>query len=316
MTFNRKNLMGLCAFLAAACLVFLFTGCEESEEQMRQNAQNAGYMEGWSEEDGQFIPNLVYNKEKNLQYDMYLPKDLKKDAPVRLLLFIHGGAWKEGSRYDVAYACKYYAKHNCVTATLEYSLLSKDHPEVTIPTMLDEITECIGAIKEKLAADGYQTSKIALAGVSAGGHLALLYSYSRAEESPIPIAFVFQKVGPCDFCERTLGAQDSAGLISFLTGKRVRPADLNKPKVKEFAETLSPLSYVTEKTVPTIYAYGGMDFLVRQCNRDALTQALEKNGIPHICVDFPHSHHAMWSDPDKTEEFRKAVLSYCDKYMP
>ena len=38
--------------------------------------------------------------------------------------------------------------------------------------------------------------------------------------------------------------------------------------------------------------------------------------LDRICVDFPHSHHAMWSDPDKTEEFRKAVLSYCDTYMP
>ena len=311
MKYPKMILSGVCL-----CLAFLFTGCEESEEQMRQNAQNAGYMEGWSEEDGQFIPNLVYNKEKNLQYDMYLPKDLKKDAPVRLLLFIHGGAWKEGSRYDVAYACKYYAKHNCVTATLEYSLLAKDHPEVKIPTMLDEITECIGAIKEKLAAEGYQTSKIALSGVSAGGHLALLYSYSRAEESPIPIAFVFEFVGPTDFCERTLGAKDSAGFISFVTGQKINPEDLNKPEIKKLGESLSPLSFVTEKSVPTICAYGGKDWLVPACHRNALVRALEKNGVPHVCVDFPNSDHGMGNDPDKAEEFRKAVFSYCEKYMP
>lgn len=310
-----RIVLNVCVLLTLAVSAVLTGGCT-TEEQMKQYAQNAGYMETWSEEDGQYIPNLVYDKEKNLQYDMYLPKDLKKDAPVRLLLFIHGGAWKEGTRYDVAYACKYYAKHNCVTATLEYSLLSKEHPEVKIPTMLDEITECIGAIKEKLTADGYQTSKIALAGVSAGGHLALLYSYSRAEESPIPIAFVFEKVGPCDFTEKTLGAKDCASLLAFLTGKRVRPSDLSKPKAIQFTESLSPVCFVTKKSVPTIYAYGWMDFLVKINQRDALTEALEKNGVPHICVDFPHSHHAMWSDPDKTEEFRKAVLSYCDTYMP
>ena len=56
--------------------------------------------------------------------------------------------------------------------------------------------------------------------------------------------------------------------------------------------------------------------LVRFGVTKRVTDLLEKNGIPHICVDFPHSHHAMWNDPDKTEEFRKAVLSYCETYMP
>lgn len=304
MTINRKSLLDFCLFLALAVASILTAGC-------------AGGKEAWSEEDGQFIPNQVYDKEKNLVYDMYIPKDLKKDAPVRLMLFIHGGAWKGGSRHDIAYDCRYYTKqHNCVTATIEYSLLSPQHPEVTIPTMLDEITACISAIKEKLEAEGYQTSKIALSGVSAGGHLALLYSYSRAEESPIPIAFVFEFVGPTDFCERTLGAKDSAELLSFITGKKIKPEYLNKPKVKNLAESLSPISFVTDKSVPTIYAYGGKDWLVKLCHRDALTQALEKNGVPHVCVDFPNSNHAMSNDPGKIEEFRKAVMSYCDKYMP
>ena len=182
--------------------------------------------------------------------------------------------------------------------------------------MLDEITACIGAIKEKLEAEGYQTSKIALSGISAGGHLALLYAYSRAEESPIPIAFVFEFVGPTDFCERTLGAKDSAGILSFIAGKKIKPEYVNKPKVKKLAESLSPVSFVTEKSVPTIYAYGGKDWLVKLCHRDALTQALEKNGVPHVCVDFPNSDHGMSNDPDKLEEFNKAVMSYFDTYMP
>lgn len=303
MTFKSKIVLDFCMFLVLAAASILTVGC-------------VGGQEAWSAEDVQAILNQVYDKEKNLVYDMYIPKDLKKDAPVRLMLFIHGGAWKGGSRHDVAYACKSYTKQNCVTATIEYSLLSKEHPEVTISTMLDEITACIGAIKEKLEAEGYQTSKIALSGVSAGGHLALLYSYSRAEESPIPIAFVFEFVGPTDFCERTLGAKDSAGLLSFIVGKKIKPEYVNKKQVIKIAESISPVSFVTEKSVPTIYAYGGKDWLVRRCHRDALTQALEKNGVPHVCVDFPNSDHGMSKDPDKMEEFRKAVMSYCDKYMP
>ncbi|MBR0191068.1 MAG: alpha/beta hydrolase [Thermoguttaceae bacterium] len=303
MTFKSKIVLDFCGFLVLAAASILVIGC-------------GGFGEPWSPEDGQLIPNQVYDKDRNLVYDLYIPKDLKKDVPVRLMLFIHGGAWKGGNRHEQDYACRSYAKSGCVTATIEYSLLSGKHPEVTILTMLDQITACIRDIKEKLAAEGYQTSKIALSGVSAGGHLALLYSYSRAEESPIPIAFVFEFVGPSDFCERTLGAKDSAGFISFVTGQKINPEDLNKPEIKELGESLSPISFVTEKSVPTICAYGGKDWLVPPCHRDALVQALEKNGVPHVCVDFPNSDHGMGNDPDKAEEFRIAVFSYCEKYMP
>ncbi|MCR5162751.1 MAG: alpha/beta hydrolase [Thermoguttaceae bacterium] len=303
MTFKSKIVLDFCGFLVLAAASILIIGC-------------GGSGEPWSPEDGQFIPNQVYDKDRNLVYDLYIPKDLKKDAPVRLFLFIHGGAWKGGNRHEQDYACRSYAKNGCVTATIEYSLLSGKHPEVTILTMLDQITACISDIKEKLAAEGYQTSKIALSGVSAGGHLALLYSYSRAEESPIPIAFVFEFVGPSDFCERTLGAEKSAKFLTFVTGQKIAPEDLNKPEIKKLGESLSPLSFVTEKSVPTICAYGGKDWLVPACHRDALVQALEKNGVPHVCVDFPNSDHGMGNDPDKAEEFQKAVFSYCEKYMP
>ncbi len=39
------------------------------------------------------------------------------------------------------------------------------------------------------------------------------------------------------------------------------------------------------------------------------------HGIAHAAIDFPNSHDGMWSAPDQTEEFRKAVLTYCQTYM-
>ena len=39
------------------------------------------------------------------------------------------------------------------------------------------------------------------------------------------------------------------------------------------------------------------------------------HGIAHAAIYFQNSHDGMWSDPDQTEEFRKAVLTYCQIYM-
>ena len=303
----RNAICGLRLWISlGAGLVFGILACNQGYcapvLPMTDQFRNGGYLEEWSKEDGEQLSGLVYDKSKNLKYDVFIPKDAKKDSNIPLMLFIHGGSWNSGRRQDLAYACKYYAKKGCIAATLDYSLISRRRPEVTI-------------YNEEMAKRGYRTPKIALGGFSAGGHLALLYSYSRAGESPIPIAFVCDKVGPSDFSEKAFGKKMSALLVSGGTGKKVAAADLQKAEVRKLIDSLSPVAFVTGKSVPTIFAYGGRDNLVKRHHRDVLAKALKENGVAHVEVDFPNSHHGMWSDPDKTEEFRKAVLRYCQTYM-
>ena len=261
------------------------------------------------------MTGLVYNAAKGLEYDMYIPAGLEDGVNTPLLLLIHGGAWNSGKRQDIAYACKYYAKHGCIVVALDYSLVSEKHPEVTLYTMLDEISGCIGAIRDYLGEHGYRALKIALGGFSAGGHLTMLYSYSRAEESPMPIAFVFEKVGPSDLSEKAFSPEMFAGIVSLGTGRRIAASDLGLPESQRLVASLSPVSFITTNSIPTIFAYGGKDDLVKGHHRKALAEALEANSIAHVAVDFPNSHHGMWGDPDRTEEFRKDVLSYCNLYM-
>ena len=306
----KAAVIGVAGIVLLSC-----TGCITSMLILRHCLKQGGFLEEWAKSDGEEIVGLVYDKAKDLKYDMYIPKGLDKGKDVPLLLFIHGGAWNSGSRQDISYACKYYAKHGCIAATLDYSLVSDKHKEITIYTMLDEITACIGAMKSELSGRGYRTPKIALGGFSAGGHLALLYGYSRAAESPLPIAFICEKVGPSDFGEKAWGAGMATGLVSAGTGKTVSASDLDKPEGKALVDSLSPVAFVTPASAPTIFAYGGKDGLVKRHHRDALSEALKKNGVEHIGIDFPNSHHGMWDDPEQVEEFRKAVLSYCKRYM-
>lgn len=58
---------------------------------------------------------------------------------------------------------------------------------------------CINAIYEKTSELGYTIDKMATSGYSAGGHLALLYAYSRPDAAAIPVKLVFEEVGPADF---------------------------------------------------------------------------------------------------------------------
>ena len=310
-----KRIFRLALIAVILFVVLLASGCGIATLMYYRSLTRGGYMEKWDDDEGRILTDLSYGKGDNARYDLYLHKsvDPKTDAP--LLLFIHGGSWTSGHRGDMSYACKYYGKKGCITATMEYSLVSKDHPEVTVKTMLDEITACIAALKKQLEKEGYHAPKLAIAGLSAGGHLALLYAYSRAEESAIPIAFVFEKVGPVSFHKEFWGADIAALLIGYGAGKKVDAGKLDDPEIVAAADSLSPVHFVGPDSPPTIFAYGGKDTLVRPVHRNALAKALGEHHVPSRCVDFPNSNHALWDDAESTEMFRQAVLEYCVRYM-
>jgi len=291
------------------------SGCAVGALWYRRALTRGGYMESWDNDEGRILAGLSYGEGGARRYDLYLHNGIDPDSETPLLLLVHGGSWMAGNRSDMAYACKYYGRKGCITATMDYSLVSEDKPEITVATMLDDITACIAAIKKKMEKEGYHVSGLAVGGVSAGGHLALLYAYSRAADSAIPIAFVFEKVGPVSFHKEFWDDNIAAVLIGYGAGIPVDPEHLDDPETLKAADSLSPLHFVGPDIPPTIFAYGGKDDLVRPIHRDELAKALEEHHVPNICVDFPNSNHAMWDDTDSVTEFRDAVLQFCQKYM-
>ena len=218
-TIGRRLLRVLLCSAAAACITFL-SGCGLAALLYQRNLNRGGYLESWDADEGRVLTGLSYGEGAANKYDLYLHKSVKPETEAPLLLMVHGGAWMSGSRSDMAYACTYYGKKGCITATLDYSLISDDHPEITIKTMLDEITACTAALKKQLEKEGYHVSGMAIGGTSAGGHLSLLYAYSRAADSAIPLAFVFEKVGPVAFSKEVWGAKNAASMLSLGTGKQ------------------------------------------------------------------------------------------------
>ncbi len=315
MKMSGRKLRRILIWSLLAFNLVLCAGCGLSGLVLQRNLKQGGYTESWSADDGRVLTGLSYGTAKSNKYDLYLPKSLDPKADAPLLLLIHGGSWTEGKRGDVAYACKYYAKNGCITATMDYSLISEKTPDVTIKTMLDEITACIAAIRKQLEKEGCHAPKLAVGGFSAGGHLALLYAYSRASESAIPVAFVFDKVGPVSFHKEFWGDRIAAMLIGYGAHIEVDPKKLDTPEMKAAADSLSPLHFIGPKSPPTVFAYGGKDDLVKPIHRDELAKSLEEHHVPHVRVDFPNSNHMLWDDPDSTAAFRKAVLQYCETYM-
>ena len=153
----------------------------------------------YNETIGEINNGKDYQKNERNYYDLYIPYSttLRKDKINKIILFIHGGSWIQGSKNDVSYFCSRYAKMGFITATLGYTLLLEKYKEYSIFRILDEITSCIENIKEQLKNKGFDTNKLemAIGGVSAGAHLSLLYGF-KIKNTPIPIKFIIDIVGP------------------------------------------------------------------------------------------------------------------------
>ena len=303
-----------CLALVIGALFFLH---RLAKKRFRQAVQRAGYQESWSETDGQVQKDILYHPARGLGLDLYLPAGLDAQKPQNLILFIHGGSWLFGNKKGIAYAAKRYAKAGYLTATLDYSLLSKEDPDVDFFTMRDEIHLCIQKIKSHCEEQGFHIKTMALSGISAGGHLAMLYGYSFQALSPIPIAFLAIQTGPSDFQTKTSKRYQQA-LFNFITrrtGIDLKHANLNSEEVQAIKKQASPVSYIKEGSPPTLLAYGKRDKIVPYKHHDLLVKALENANVPFTEITFAKSGHMLADDPDQRDAYHTAFLDYAARYF-
>ena len=197
---------------------------------------------GYNVNGGEDYPNA--NQLHN-NYDLYVPSEsvTPRDQKHVVILFIHGGAWVSGVKTDVNPYIHEFANRGYITATIKYTLLRRemDDPSRSIFRNLDEIDACIKSIKKVLGELGFDTSKsqLVIGGASSGAHLSMLYSYSRGKESPIPIKFVVDAVGPVNIKEDCWKAFTSAS-------ESVLDAGLDKTAIAAQSSNLSPLAIAGE----------------------------------------------------------------------
>ena len=286
-------------------------------KRFRQAVKRAGYHESWSDADGSIQKDILYDPKSNLGFDLYIPA---KQDPIKtrnLILFIHGGSWLFGNKNQIAYAAKRYAKAGYLTASMDYSLLSKENPEIDFFTMRDEIHLCIQKIKTHCQEQGFKLDKIALSGISAGGHLAMLYGYSQQMLSPIPIAFLAIQTGPSDFQTRTNKRYQQA-LFNFITrrtGIDLKHAKRDSHEILAIKKQASPISYINEASPPTLLAYGKRDRIVPFKNHDLLVQALQNAKVSFTSIIFPKSGHMLADDPDQRDAYHLVFLEYAERYF-
>ena len=108
--------------------------------------------ENYIDEIGNLNDGNDYTANERNYYDLYIPDSISKKANESngVLLWIHGGAWIKGDKSGMKDLCEMYAEQGYITASMGYTLLNGQYEEANIYRIMDEITACIKAIKEKV----------------------------------------------------------------------------------------------------------------------------------------------------------------------
>ena len=304
---------GLVAIFFVGLSFFVFKACGVSMDGIF-NSENV--------EQGDTVrvcENLVYGgKERNV-FDIYFPPAADKKEEHALILFLHGGSWTSGDKSSMADDCRFFADRGYVTATMNYSFLNMMGEEkVDFTTMMTEIATALSVIKGYAAAEGVNVTKVALSGYSAGAHLALLYTYSMAEHSPLPVLFAHSKAGPADFRTFSPSSSDVQDFMAKMGvgGDEQSVQELMKnEKIVAMTQAVSPVFYVQSGAAPAILSYGRQDGLVVWENVLSMMNALAAKGVEYTLIEYPNSGHGLDKDADSVQRSVDAMLEYAKKYF-
>ena len=220
--------------------------------------------------------------------DIYFPRNPRRmNEPVGAFLFIHGGSWVAGNKEEYRMFAIPMAREGFVSATTNYRL----RPDATVAEMLEDIGLAIATLRETAERHGVEISSVALFGDSAGGHLALLYSYLQADdpsyEPALPISFVVARVPPTD-----VNLDDSV--------------------------ENSVLNAISANAPPTIVAFATHDELI-DMDRHAypLREQLEYYDVTFEWFIFDHSGHNLLHVRDIPSHNRTygAVFAFACRYF-
>jgi len=123
-------------------------------------------------------PNVEYvvHESVKLTSDFYLPKGLDK-APV--IVVAHGGGWQAGSPDSLNVWAPFMARNGYAVFAIRYRLAK---PGANIyPAAVYDVKAAVQFVRAKAADFGLDPTRVALAGASAGAHLASLVGIAGSE---------------------------------------------------------------------------------------------------------------------------------------
>jgi acetyl esterase/lipase len=216
-----------------------------------------------------------------LALDLYLPE--RPRTPAGLIVWVHGGAWRAGSRMSVDLAGM--TERGWAVASVDYRLSTV----ARFPAQIHDIKAAIRYLRAHAKDHGYPPSRLVIAGSSAGGHLAALVGVTNhAAALEGNVGADSRESSDVQAIVSLYGASNLTSILSQSTphGLSVREPALElllgaQPEATpELARLASPVFHVDAKDPPLLLLHGDQDNQMPINQSHELQGAYEKLGLP------------------------------------
>jgi acetyl esterase/lipase len=254
------------------------------------------------------LRDLEYAQAKgvSLKLDLYRPS-AKPSAPMPLVIWVHGGGWRNGSKANCPAA--WLATKGYAVASLDFRLL----PEHPWPAQIEDPIAALRWLRQESGKYGFDAERSAAMGASSGGHVVALWGTLSLPASD-KVKAVVDLYGPTDLLTMP---------PNVLSEKRTR-ADLAKANgalllggvvmdQPEKAKAVSALHQVSKDDVPFLILHGTADPGVPVDQSERLHAALKAAGVESTLKLLPGAGHGG-KEFDSTES-RTLIQGFLDKYL-
>jgi acetyl esterase/lipase len=253
-----------------------------------------------------------------LKMDLFLPKSGNGPAPV--VVYIHGGSWVGGDKFEVGLAGNELAKKGYVVASINYRL----GPKHKWPAQIQDAKCAVRYLRASARQYNLDPNRIAAWGSSAGGHLAALLGLTDASagfdnsgqylDQSSRVQAVVDMFGPTD-----LNAYDP-DKFSKGVGQAVFGVTRDQPEARELLRRASPITYAANGAgVPFLILHGDKDSLVPLSQSQALYDRLRASRTQAELVVVKNGEHGFRPtggqiDPT-TGQIRNMIDNFLDRTL-
>jgi acetyl esterase/lipase len=248
-----------------------------------------------------------------LRFDHYRTR--RADGPAPCVVVVHGGAWSRGDPSQAAGNALHFARRGISTVSISYRLA----PEHRFPAQLDDVRRGLRWVRAHAGELGVDPERLALLGLSAGAHLAMLLHVAGRVEGlapalPAELANVSESVravmahyGPYDL-GRTR-AVDGWDPMGDLFGERAKDAAVLR--------LASPATHVANATAPILLIHGTADTVVSHKESVRLHEALGAAGKSSellLLEGAPHAFQMQWKG-EANRRANEAMDLFLDRWL-